>query len=461
MNIRTRLAVQFSLLASFILGAAFLVVYLRAAEFRQEQFRDRLYERGKNVANLLLQVDEVDERLLRKIELNSTVRLPEEVIALFDDHDEQVLRLGVDKDLPFGEMIAIAKKQGTMFRVDDGRESIGFVFQNGTLSNTVIASGFDRFGRGKLNDQAKVMLATFLIGLVTIFLIGRVFAKRALSPFQRLVQELHSIGASDLSKRVDPGNGTDEKAQLASSFNALLERLQGAFTAQKNFVSNASHEMRNPLTAVSGQIDVLLLRSRSEKEYETALRSVQEDLRSVNRLNDRLLLMAQAEIESNLIHFDPVRLDEVIWVAREEVLRMNNAYSVDVKIADVESDMDLTVNGNTILLRSMITNLTENACKYSPDHHATITVRGGHKEVVLRVDDNGPGIAEAEQQRIFEHFFRARNTGGAHGHGIGLALVKRIAEQHGGKVKLESELGKGSSFIVLLPNGGPLPSQHT
>lgn len=205
MNIRTRLAVQFSLLASFILGAAFLVVYLRAAEFRQEQFRDRLYERGKNVANLLLQVDEVDERLLRKIELNSTVRLPEEVIALFDDHDEQVLRLGVDKDLPFGEMIAIAKKQGTMFRVDDGRESIGFVFQNGTLSNTVIASGFDRFGRGKLNDQAKVMLATFLIGLVTIFLIGRVFAKRALSPFQRLVQELHSIGASDLSKRVDPG----------------------------------------------------------------------------------------------------------------------------------------------------------------------------------------------------------------------------------------------------------------
>jgi len=451
MNIRTRLAVQFSLLASCILGAAFLVVYLRAADFRQEQFRDRLYERGKNAANLLLQIDEVDERLLRKMELNSSVRLPEEVIAIFDNNDSLVFRSGVDRKLPFAEMIRDVRGQGSVFRKDGEHESYCFNFQDRDLPNTVITSGFDRYGKGKLNDQTKVMLATFLIGLVTIFLIGREFAKRALSPFQRLVQELHSIGASDLSKRVDPGNGSDEKAQLADSFNALLERLQGAFIAQKNFVSNASHEMRNPLTAISGQIDVLLLRSRSEKEYETALRSVQEDLRDVNRLNNRLLMLAQAEIESGMMNFEPVRLDELIWTARDEVLRMNDAYVVDVKITDVESDVDLTVHGNAILLRSMITNLTENACKYSPDHQATITVLGGHEEVVLRVDDNGPGIAKAEQKRIFEHFFRTRNTGGTRGHGIGLALVKRIAEQHGGMVKVESVLGKGSSFIVRLP----------
>lgn len=461
MNIRTRLVVQFSLLASCILITSFLVVYLRAAEFRKEQFRERLHERGKFAAKLLLQVDDVNEQLLRKIELNSTVRLPDEVIAIFDDHDSLRFRMGVDEELPFTEFIAKAHKHGPVYLMDNGRESICFSLRSGNRSNMVIVSGFDRYGRGKLKDQAKVMSGTFLIGLVTIFLIGRGFAKRALSPFQQLVQELHSIGASDLSKRVDPGNGTDEKAQLASSFNALLERLQQAFAAQRNFVSNASHEMRNPLTAISGQIDVLLLRSRSEVEYQTALRSVQQDLRDVNRLSDRLLLLAQTEIESNAMYSDPVRLDELIWIARDEVMNMNADYSVDVNIVDVESDADLTVKGNAILLRSMITNLTENACKYSSDHHARITVRGGHADVELRVDDNGPGIAADELKRIFEHFFRTRNTVGVSGYGIGLALVKRIAEQHGGKVKAESELGKGSSFIVLLTKGDRRSSRHS
>jgi len=448
MNIRTRLAVQFLVLASCILGLAFIIVYLRAADFRKDEFNSRLHDRGENAANLLIQVEEVDDHLFRKMELKNPIRLIEESISIYDADDSLLFHMGIDDPMEPKYLLDRIKENRTLTTSYNDRESFGSVFRNDDEHYVVVTSGIDRFGRRKLADLAKVMLVTFLIGIALIFLVGRVFARRALSPVTRLVHDIQEISATDLSKPINIGNGTDELAQLAISFNAMLARLRSAFLSQKNFIANASHEMRTPLTAISGQIDVLLLKPRTEEAYLTALRSMQEDVRTVNRSSDRLLLLAQAETEVTAISFSPVRLDEVIWAARENLINANAQNTIDVIMSEVEDDADVTLPGNESLLHSMIANLLENACKYSPDHHAIISLKRVGSAIELTVEDNGPGIAVQDQERIFEHFYRAQNTSETRGHGIGLALVKRVVELHKGSIAVFSEIGHGARFVV-------------
>ncbi len=452
MTIRTRLAVQFMLLASFILGGAFIVVYVLSAKYREEEFMGRLKDRGNNTAKLLIQVDEVDERLLAKIERDNPVRLPEESIILFDHHNMVIFRLGNMKVAPIDtSFLDRVRLEGEIQQEFDEREQVAFQFTDRYDRFVIVASGRDIYGRSKLRNAGRVMIATFLIGQVLIFLVGRFYAQRALSPVQRLIHDIEDISAANLSRRVQTGNERDELAQLARSFNTLLDNLQTSFQSQKNFIANASHEMRTPLTAISGQLEVLMLKARSPEEYGTTLRSVLDDMHTLNRLADRLLMMAQAENKAPASTFAPVRMDEVAWQARAEVLRFDPGYAVDMDMAGVEDEADLLVLGNENLLRSLVTNLIENACKYSDDHRAHVRFRSIDTELAVEVVDKGIGIAPEDHDRVFEPFYRATNTGGAKGHGIGLSLARRIAELHGGRVLLESSVGMGARFTAHLP----------
>lgn len=455
MNIRTRLALQFMLLASLVLGSAFVAVYSFSARYRTDEFRDRMRDRGTNAAMLLIQVDEVSEDLLRRIERDNPVKLPKEAIRIFDHHNDLLFHLG-DEDLPPtpAEFLDQVRLSGETVRESGPREQLAFPFNDRYERFVVVVSGNDIYGRSKLRNLRNILLLTFLVGIVITFFVGRLYAQRALKPLNRLRSELHAIEPSDLTKRVDVGDRPDEVADVARSFNALMERLQEAFQAQRNFIANASHEMRTPLTTISGQLDVLLLRDRTGEEYRTALISVLEDMHTLNRLADRLLQLAQAETQGTVSSFTAVRMDEVVWSARAELMKVDPRYTCEVSIEEVEEEADLMVHGNEMLLRSLIHNLIENACKYAPDHTAHIALKGSGPVVRIAVSDKGPGIAAYDLGRIFEPFYRATNTSGAKGHGIGLSLALRIAELHGGGIKVRSVSGEGARFTVRLPKAG-------
>lgn len=452
MTIRTRLALQFVLLGSLVLATAFVAVYMLSADYRAEEFSNRMRDRGMHAAKLLLQVDEVSEDLLMKIERNNPVRLPEEYVRIFGRGNALIFHNG-DQLVPptSAELLDRVRVDGDRRSSDGVREEIIFPFNVRDERFVVQVSGNDIFGRSKLRNLLRVLVLTFLAGVLIMFFIGRVYAARALAPVQRLVAAMRSTGPAELDHRVLVGASHDEIAELAHSFNDLIARLEVAFLAQRNFIANASHEMRTPLTTISGQIEVLLLRERDPDEYRATLRSVLDDMRALNRLANRLLLLAQAETESTASTFVPVRMDEIVWSARLEVQRADERYKVLVVIDAVEDERDLLVNGNEALLRSLVFNLMDNACKYSDDACARVVLNGAGATVSLQVDNTGPGIEAHHHQRVFEPFFRARNTGGAQGHGIGLSLVKRITELHGGTITLQSEIGRGASFRVTLP----------
>lgn len=451
MTIRTRLAVQFLLLASLILGGAFVVVYVLSADYREDEFMGRLKDRGTNTAKLLIQVDEVDEKLLAKIEGDNPVRLPEEGIAIYNVSGREIFHLGAPHDDNLGPaLLERAHVEGEVREQVGDREQVAFTFTNRQDRFVVVASARDIYGKSKLRNEGRVMVVTFLLGLGLIFLVGRFFAQRALSPVQRLINEMRTTSAANLSRRVQADNEQDELAQLARSFNDLLDRLDVTFRSQRNFIANASHELRTPLTAISGQLEVLLLKERTSEAYAAALRSVLEDMHSLNRLSDRLLQMAQAGNTAPTTTFAPVRLDEVLWQARSEVQRIDARYHVEVDL-EVEEEEDVLVNGNEALLRSLVTNLMENACKYSADHRARVALHADGRELRVQVADQGIGIPEEHRERIFEPFHRVDNTAMVKGHGVGLSLVARIAELHKGRISLESTVGAGSIFTAHLP----------
>jgi signal transduction histidine kinase len=412
----------------------------------------RLRERGTGTAKLLLEVDAVNEDLLTSIEDNNPVGLPGESIGIHDDHGRAIFHLGAPAANELDTALTRRVLSAGLVRDKQGLyESVAFLFPNKGERYIVVVSAVDLYGRSKLRTEIRLMSFTFLLAQVLIFFVGRFYAQRALSPVQRLVSEIKTTSAANLSRRVHAGNGQDEMAQLARSFNDLLDRLDTTFRSQRDFIANASHELRTPLTMISGQLEVLLLKERSSAEYAGTLRSVLEDMHSLNRLSDRLLQMAQAENTAPVSSFSSVRMDEVLWQARSEVIRMDPSNQVEIDLGEVEDEEDLVVHGNETLLRSLVSNLMENACKYSPDRTARVTLKADANELHITVADKGIGITGEHQARVFEPFFRVDNTATTRGHGVGLSLVARIAQLHKGHVTLVSGPGKGSAFTAHLP----------
>ncbi len=264
--------------------------------------------------------------------------------------------------------------------------------------------------------------------------------------------QVEAIGESSLDMRVSEGNGKDELALLAQTFNKMLSRLEFAFKTQKSFIANASHELRNPLTMITGQLEVILMNERSNEEYRKTIHSLLEDIKNLNHISNRLLLLAQTTSEFSDVEFGMVRIDDTLWTARKEILKQHEQYKVSVTFAQtIDNENSLMVSGNELLLKTVLSNLIDNGCKYSRDHSCKVYINHENDRVIIHVSDQGMGIPAEELNMIFQPFYRAGNAIGIRGHGIGLSLVEKIVSLHKGEIKVISELGQGTEFILYLP----------
>jgi signal transduction histidine kinase len=222
---------------------------------------------------------------------------------------------------------------------------------------------------------------------------------------------------------------------------------------QKEFISNASHELRTPLTSINGQIEVLMMKERSSEEYRSALESVLEDIKKLIDLSNKLLLIARTSSENPVRQFRNTRIDEIIWLAQEEIIRFNKSYHINIHMDELLTDSDkMVVEGDENLLKVAVSNIIENGCKYSSDH--TVDIKFGHpgKFIDIKFEDRGIGISEEDLKKVFEPFYRGSNTISYKGSGIGLQLANQIILNHNGTIKISSELNKGTTVTVVLPS---------
>ena len=179
---------------------------------------------------------------------------------------------------------------------------------------------------------------------------------------------------------------------------------------------------------------------------------VLSEIKNLNLLSNKLLLLAQTSTKSNDSNFVPVRIDDVLWKSQKEVLTRNKNYSIEIIFEDgIDDESKLSVFGNELLLKTALTNLMDNACKYSESHFAEVRLDAQNSNLTISFIDRGIGISNEELELIFLPFFRSKNAIHIDGHGIGLSLVEKIIAQHKGKIQVSSEVGKGSVFKLIFP----------
>lgn len=460
MKIRQKLTLQFFLMAGIIMVLFSLTVYISSARYRRDDFFQRLESRANSTARLLIEVDEIDAELLRKIEEDNPVSLPDEKIIILDNNNFIVYTTDSRNVIIYDEALLDRIRLDGKVRTRSGRyELMGVLFAEEEDRFVVLSAARDIFGVDKQKNLRMVLLLLNGVFLLLYYPAGWLFAARAFSPISKVVERVEEISISSLNLRLEEGNGKDELAHLAHTFNLMLDRLETAFTVQKDFISNASHELRTPLTAITGQLDVLLMKDRSTAEYREATAAVLKDIQKLNRLIDRLLLMAHASSESAKTGFREVRIDEILWQSREELIKYEKEYTVTISLDETITDMeDMMVLGDDQLLRSAVTNIMENGCKYSTDRSVDVNLSFSGNRMTVRFKDRGSGIPEADLGRIFEPFYRGSVAGKIKGHGIGLSLAKKIIDIHQGEINVVSKPGSGTEITVTLP---PVPVTKT
>jgi heavy metal sensor kinase len=291
------------------------------------------------------------------------------------------------------------------------------------------------------------LLASILLALALATISGGAIVRNALSPVNQLVRTARSIEASsDLTRRVGYKGPPDEIGELATTFDHMIEHLDQVFQSQKDFVADASHELRGPLTVIRGNLD-LLRRNLSAEDRRESVRAIQQETARMVKIVDDLLFLAEVE-SGQLEQQQKVSLKEIVLGELERA----KALAGERKII-VEHKEDLVIKGDAQRLRQLLANLVDNAIKYTPDH-GTITLSSFRNDswACMEVTDTGIGITPEHLPHIFDRFYRVdkARSRASEGIGLGLAIVKGIAEQHGGKVTVTSQPDKGSTFTVWL-----------
>lgn len=453
MNIRNKLLLLFVSIVAVILSATSLAVYFFSADYRRDEFYTRLRSKAQNVARLAIEVEEITHKVLLKIEADNPMSLSREEVGVYNSNnvalytsDEQTV-VEIDRKL----LDDVRKKKEIRFSKGE-YECMGYLYTDRFGEFVVIIAAVDIYGYTKMSNLRTILLVVFGAAIFITFISGYFYVSRVLQPISKVIREVDDISATSLHRRVEAGNGKDEMSQLSSTFNKMLERIETAFTTQKNFIANASHEIRNPLTAILGQIDVTLLNERSAAEYTKVLQSLREDITNMKTVSNRLLLLAQASVEDVEKRFTVLRLDELLWDSRVELNKLHPAYSISIEMDEtIDDESKLVVNGDEQLLKAAITNVLDNGCKYSVNNKVSVLLKSNGRKAILEFKDHGIGIPDEDLPHLFEPFYRGHNTENYKGNGIGLSLVYRIIKSHFGDIRIQSQVNKGTVLTILLP----------
>ena len=454
MKIRLKLTLLFTSLFALLLLAFALVIYFSYAANREEEYYIRLKQQAITKANLLLET-KIPPKDLQVIYKNSPNSLFQEEVAIYDTafhllyHDA----VEIDKVKETRGMIDTIIAQKNIRFVVGPLQAVGVLYKYDGKLYVLTAAARDESGLAKLNTLKYTLVVGFCIAIVLTLIAGILFSKKALQPVSEMVDKVKAITTTHLDLRVEEGNGKDEMAELAITFNQMLDRIENSFDSQKQFVSNISHELRTPISTIITELELSGTKTRTPEEYKTIIALTLDDAKKLSKLSTGLLDMAKASYDQTEITFKEIRLDEVLLDARQQVLKSNPDFHINIIFErEIENDDYISVLGNEYLLKVAFSNLIENACKFSENHQSTIAISFHNTLTILRFADTGIGIPADEIPHIFNSFYRGKNKSYTAGNGIGLSLADKIIKLHKGSISVVSHVNEGTTFTIEIPH---------
>jgi heavy metal sensor kinase len=302
-----------------------------------------------------------------------------------------------------------------------------------------------------LRRARTILIVVTLAALVVVVVLSYVIARAAVEPIVELTDAMREIGSDRLDKRLHWTDRVDEVQALASTFDAMLGRLQEAFARERQFISDASHELKTPLTVINANAQMLQRwADRDETIRRESLAAIIDESSQLAAMVNGMLVLAKAD-SGDAIPREPLVLESVVADAVAHL--EERAHRKGLALVYSESPDRSIVVGDANLLRQVVTNLTDNAIKFTPSGTITVAVEPAPTTVAIVVSDTGVGIDDAKADLLFNRFFRsdASHTRAIEGTGLGLAIVRSIVRVHGGTVTAKSRPGGGSVFRVELP----------
>jgi len=452
MKVRTRLTILFTVITATILLAFASVIYFSAKKNREKEFYSILKKEAITKANLFFNA-KVDAQTLQDIYRNNREILNEVEVAIYDTGFNLLYHDAVDidyvKETP--EMINEIFQKGEIQFYQQDWQVIGLRYEYKNKNYIITATAIDQYGYNKLNSLLKNSIIVFIISIIFIYIAGLYFSKKAFDPVKDMIEKAKVISATNLDLRLNSNGSKDELAELANTFNEMLNRLENSFDAQKHFVSNISHELRTPLAAIITELELSTNKEKSVAEYKSTIQNALGDAKKLVRLLNSLLDLAKASYDPSEIAFKPIRIDEILLDARQQVQQANSDYKIDIVFEqEFENDNQISINGNEYLLKVAFANLFENGCKFSKDKQSSVSISFERDKIQLRFTDKGIGISENDLKHIFTPFYRGENKIYAEGNGIGLALTQNIILLHKGTISVSSKQNEGTTFYVEL-----------
>jgi two-component system sensor histidine kinase ArlS len=456
MPVRLRITILFATTVCCILMVVCATVYYFAWSNRLNSIKTRLLNRASYTNGLLSQGNIFTSDLVVKLDTSITGMVRSKEVQVFDSNDQLVYSFSdISPELMSidSELLQHVREEGTIFFTKDDKEALAVHYPSSGL--LVVSATRDEQGKKYLTQLKTTIWISLVGGILIAFGGGYFFSGRLLRPVKQIADEVNEISAGSLTRRIQTGKSRDEWHYLSETLNKLLNRLQRSFEVQRQFIANASHELCTPLTSISSQLEVSLLRSRDAEHYRKVISSTLQDVLRMSQLTQSLLEVARASGSPGGFEIEQIRIDEVLLQLPVEITKLNNQWSVNLDFDHLPADeTKLLVFGNQELLLTAIRNIVINACKYAPDHQAKIGLHVLNGEIRVMVADNGPGIPKDELENIFLPFYRSAGAGKEKGFGLGLSLANHIIQLHNGNIRVHSDVGRGSVFSIYLPQAG-------
>lgn len=463
MKIQTKTALLFTALTATIILSTSLTVYYFTSRFAFNDFLKRLELRAHISTRILFEQDKTTTDAFSELRQQYLEVLPQEkeFVLKYDSVDQNTLRQqGLPLDLSFVREVA-GKKGEVAFAHVKNVHYAGILYNDSKDGPyLVIKSAVNKHGEDLLRNLRNTKASLAIVSIIIVFTVSIFFSRKTFEPVRKIIARVNTISADNIHFRLEE-KGKDEVAELAHTFNNMLDRLQASMETQNNFVSNASHELRTPLTAIIGESDIALAKARTEEEYRNSLEIISREAGKLHRLTTSLLNLARSGFDGKKQNWEILRMDELAFTVKESIDEIDPQNQLQLDLSGLPSDENrISVHGNLNLLKLALTNVAMNACKYSNNRVVTMSVEARGNKVLVRIVDRGIGIPADELKHIYVPFFRASNTNNYEGYGVGLPLTQAIIRLHNGSINVHSEVDKGTSVTLSLPAANHVESHQ-
>ncbi|EGJ71081.1 integral membrane sensor signal transduction histidine kinase [Bacteroides coprosuis DSM 18011] len=454
MKIRNILALRFTSATAIVLLIILGSIYFFSEQSRYKEFYRDLKREAITKANLFLD-NRVDAKTMQSIYLNNREFINEVEVAIYSKEGKLLYHDAIEIDIvkETTSMIQQIIENKELKFNENKYEAVGLVYSFNNKDYIITAAAYDGYGHSKQASLQLILLISAFIGLGLLLILGYIFAKNALAPVSKIVEEAERITASNLDLRIPVNNPKDELGELSMTFNNMLDRLEQAFESQRQFISNVSHELRTPMAALTAELEIALLKERNTDEYKKAIEYALNDTKEITKLSSGLLDLAKASYQPEQIKMSNVRFDELLLDARNLVIKANPDYKVELIFEQIpEDERFITVYGNSYLLKTALVNLMENNCKFSKNKSSMVQITYWNNMSIVRLSDTGIGISPSDLEHLFIPFYRGKNKNYAKGYGIGMTLCQQIVQIHKGQLQINSEEGVGTTYLIEIPH---------